>query len=130
MTRIHQQASDVHYERRYQFGSRCMQGAWRAIWMFAAMAILASLATAQSTSQLNGSVSDPSGASVAGAKISLTDAATGFQRSTTSNASGLYQFLDIPPGEYRLEAMASGFAAVVVPKVTILVRLPSTVNLR
>jgi hypothetical protein len=98
--------------------------------MFAAMAILASLATAQSTSQLNGSVSDPSGASVAGAKISLTDAATGFQRSTTSNASGLYQFLDIPPGEYRLEAMASGFAAVVVPKVTILVRLPSTVPLR
>ena len=45
-----------------------------------------SLALAQSSSQLNGSVSDPSGASVAGAKINLTDPATGLQRTTTSNA--------------------------------------------
>jgi Carboxypeptidase regulatory-like domain len=130
MTRIHKQDCSVQYERRFQFGSRCMQGAWLAIWMFVALALFASLAAAQSTSQLNGSVSDPSGASVAGAKITLTDAATGFQRNTTSNASGLYQFLDIPPGEYRLEARASGFAAVVVPKVTILVKLPSTIPLK
>ena len=130
MTRIHKQDCSVQYERRYQSGSRCMQGAWLAIWMFVALALFASLAAAQSTSQLNGSVSDPSGASVAGAKITLTDAATGFQRNTTSNASGLYQFLDIPPGEYRLEATASGFAAVVVPKVTILVKLPSTIPLK
>ena len=78
MTRIHQQDCSVQYERRYQLGGRCTQGAWLAIWMFVALALFASLATAQSTSQLNGSVSDPSGASVAGAKITLTDAATGF----------------------------------------------------
>ena len=41
-----------------------VQAAKCAIWMFAVLAMLASLAAAQSTSQLNGSVTDPSGASV------------------------------------------------------------------
>ncbi|HKF04754.1 MAG TPA: carboxypeptidase regulatory-like domain-containing protein, partial [Candidatus Sulfotelmatobacter sp.] len=94
------------------------------------MAFLASTVMAQSSSQLNGSVQDPSGASVANANITLTDTATGFQRKATSNASGLYQFLDLPPGEYRLEATATGFAKIVVSNVTIQVKLPSTVPLR
>ena len=72
--------------------------------MFAALALLSPWATAQSASLLNGSVSDSSGAKVAGAKITLSDAATGLQRTTTSNDAGLYQFLDVPPGSYRLEA--------------------------
>src|SRR5260370_41431691 len=96
MTRI-QQASIRQHDRQYWFGIRCVQGARHAIWMLAVLAFLAALATAQSTSQLNGSVSDPSGAAVSGAKITLTEAATGFQRTSTSNASGLYQFLDVPP---------------------------------
>ncbi|MFZ0804563.1 MAG: carboxypeptidase regulatory-like domain-containing protein, partial [Candidatus Sulfotelmatobacter sp.] len=137
MTRIHQQVSSTQHER-YELCMRLegsstgtiAQRVRRAICVLAMLAVLASLAMAQSTSQLNGSVTDPSGAAVAGAKITLTEPATGLQRTTTSNASGLYQFLDVPPGEYRLEANASGFAAVVVPKVTILVKLPSTVPLK
>ena len=78
--------------------------------LFAALVFLVSLAAAQSTSQLNGSVTDPSGAAVAGAKITLTDPATGSQRTATSNVSGLYQFLDVPPGSYQLAASARGFA--------------------
>ena len=94
------------------------------------LACLAALSTAQSTSQLNGSVSDPSGANVAGAKISLTDSATGFQRTTTSNGSGLYQFLDVPPGSYRVEATASGFTPYVAEKVTLVVKTPLTLNIK
>jgi hypothetical protein len=85
---------------------------------------------AQATSQLNGSVTDPSGASVSGAKITLTDPATGLQRTTTSNSNGLYQFLDVPPGDYRMEATATGFAPFLASKVTLLVRLPVTVLIR
>src|SRR5215471_14197171 len=130
MTRIHQRVSSNKHQRPRQLSLRCARGAQHAIWMFAVMAFLASIVMAQSSSQLNGSVQDPSGASVANANITLTDAATGFQRKTTSNASGLYQFLDLPPGEYRLEATATGFAKIVVPNVTIQVKLPSTVPLR
>jgi len=130
MTRIHQQVSGGQHERWYELGIRCEQGARRAIWLFAVLALLASLAAAQSASQLNGNVTDPSGAAVSGAKITLTEAATGFQRTTTSNASGLYQFLEVPPGDYRLEATATGFAPVLASKITLLVKLPSTVNIK
>jgi hypothetical protein len=88
------------------------------------------LATAQSTSQLNGSVTDSSGAAVAGAKITLTEPATGSKRTATSNGSGLYQFLDVPPGDYRLEAAAGGFAPYLAAKITLVVSTPSTVPIR
>ncbi|MGC2400551.1 MAG: carboxypeptidase regulatory-like domain-containing protein, partial [Acidobacteriaceae bacterium] len=128
MTRIHQQARQ--HKLWYQFGARCGQGARRALWVLAVLAFLAQLATAQATSQLNGNVTDPSGATVAGAKITLTDPGTGLQRTTTSNGTGLYQFLDVPPGDYRLEATASGFAPYLALKVTLVVKTPSTMQIR
>jgi hypothetical protein len=130
MTRIHQQVSSMQHGPWQQFGIRCEQAARSAIWVFAVVTFLASWATAQSSSQLNGSVNDSSGAAVAGAKITLTHPATGLQRTTTSNGSGLYQFLDVPPGDYRLEAAASGFAPYLASKVTLVVKTPSTVQIR
>jgi hypothetical protein len=130
MTRIHQRVGSGQHRRWYQFGIRCGQEARRAIWVFAVLAFLAALTAAQSTSLLNGSVSDPSGAKVAGAKITLTNPATGLQRTTTSNGTGLYQFLDVPPGSYQLEATASGFAPYVASKVTLVVNTPSTIPIQ
>jgi len=85
---------------------------------------------AQSTSQLNGSVSDPSGANVVGATITLTNSGTGLERSTTTSGPGFYQFLDVPPGTYRLQATAKGFAPFVASDVTLVVKTPSTVNIK
>jgi len=124
MTRIHQEFSSRLHVRCSSVMNLFTGSVLATLFLFA------SLAVAQSTSQLNGSVSDPSGAAVSGAIMTLTDAATGTQRTATSNASGLYQFLDVTPGDYRLEASASGFSKVVVPKVTIQVKLPSTVPIR
>ena len=125
MTRIHRQFSTTLHTQWTSVKWTAL-----AVYLFTTLVLLASLAMAQSSSQLNGSVSDPSGAAVAGANITVTNTATGTQRTTTSNASGLYQFLDVAPGDYRLEASANGFSKVVVPNVTILVKLPSTVPLR
>src|SRR5208282_1130313 len=145
MTRIHQQASSEQYFRSCQFVMRCMNQAERAICAFSVFALVVfaafgfalfvfglsvPMATAQSTSLLNGSVTDPSGAAVASAKITLTEPATGLQRTTTSNRTGLYQFLDVPPGEYRLEVAATGFALYQVAKVTLVVSIPSTLPIR
>ncbi|HWO30583.1 MAG TPA: carboxypeptidase regulatory-like domain-containing protein [Candidatus Acidoferrum sp.] len=129
MTRIRQQASTRHHQR-WQFGIRSVQRASLAICAFCLSALFIPLATAQSSSSLNGSVSDQSGASVHDAKITLTDAAKGLQRSTIANKAGLYQFLDVPPGDYRLEATASGFATYLVEKVTLVVKTPSTIDIR
>src|SRR5580704_18675904 len=130
MTRIHQQVNGKRHERWHELGVGCAHGARRAILVFAVFVCLASLAAAQSTSSLNGSVTDPTGAAVAGASITLTEPATGPKRTTTSNASGLYQFLDVPPGEYRLETSAKGFAPYLAPKVTLVVKTPATVPIR
>ena len=107
-----------------------VRAAFRAISVFVLTALMGVVASAQSNTQLNGSVADPSGATVAGANITLTDAANGLQRNTTSNASGLYQFLDVPPGNYRLEANAKGFAPFVASKVTLVVKSPLTLNIK
>src|SRR3974390_1583066 len=109
MTRIHQQGSGKEW-RCWLCAAISSLRARRVMCVLVVLAFLSSMAMAQSTTQLNGSVTDPSGGSVAGAKITLTDTATGLQRSATSNGAGLYQFLDMPPGEYRLEASAAGFA--------------------
>jgi Carboxypeptidase regulatory-like domain len=130
MTRIHQQVSSRQHERWYRLGIRWVQGAKRAICLFAVLTLLASIAAAQASSQLNGSVTDPSGATVAEANITLTETATGSHRSTTSNASGLYQFLDVAPGNYKLEASAAGFAPFLAPNVTLVVKTPSTINIK
>ena len=101
-----------------------------AIGMFAVLAMLGSFAAAQAASQLNGSVTDQSGASVSGANISLTDTATGLQRTTTSNGDGLYQFLEVPPGKYKLQATGQGFSPYTATNVTLVVKTPSTVNIK
>ena len=129
MTRIHLRAGSSH-ERWHQLSIRCEQGARRATLVLTVLMLMAGLAMAQSTSQLNGSVTDPSGAAVAGAKITLTGAANGLHRTATSNGAGLYQFLDVPPGDYQLEAAASGFAPYLVSKLTLVVSTPSTVPIR
>lgn len=118
---------------------RCSNESWRAwgesvmrraIGCVAILALLAAGASAQSTSRLNGSVTDPSGAAVPNAKLTLTEAATGLQRTATSNGAGLYQFLDVPPGTYKLDALAHGFVPFSESNVVLVVNTPSTVNVQ
>ena len=114
----------TRYGWRHYCGIRRVHVAMQVFAFLALSALLGALTSAQSTSLLNGSVSDPSGASVAGAKITLTDEATGAQRTATSNTAGFYQFLDMPPGNYKLEATASGFANFVASNITLVVKGP------
>ncbi len=61
------------------------------------------------TATINGNVTDASGASVAGAKVTVRNPDTGFTRETVSNDSGLYQMPGLRPGPYELFAEAQGF---------------------
>src|SRR5215813_6817870 len=60
---------------------------------------------------LVGNVTDPSGASIAGAKVNAANTATGFSREATTDDRGSYLFSDLQPGAYRIAVTASGFAA-------------------
>jgi hypothetical protein len=68
------------------------------------------LSYAQDTNaSLGGSVTDPTGAAIPGAKLTLTNEATGFQSTFVSDESGNYSFRNLTPGKYSLSAAASGF---------------------
>jgi Carboxypeptidase regulatory-like domain/TonB dependent receptor-like, beta-barrel len=67
-------------------------------------------AQAVATAQLNGTVTDPSGATVANAAITVRNTATNATSSTTSSAAGSYAFTNLEPGNYELKVSASGFA--------------------
>lgn len=57
----------------------------------------------------SGSVTDPSGAAVATAKVLARNTANGTTREAAVAASGLYQIAGLAPGSYRLEVEAAGF---------------------
>jgi len=66
--------------------------------------------SAQSTGgRIRGTVTDPSGGAVTGAKLVLTNEANGTQRDTQSGASGEYIFLEMPVGSYQIEVSQQGF---------------------
>ena len=68
---------------------------------------------AQKTSgDINGKVSDQSGAAVPDCAVTLTDQATGAQRKTTSDAQGNFSFLELPVGTYTLTTTKAGFKTV------------------
>jgi hypothetical protein len=78
--------------------------------VFGAILAVATAAYAQSTSSsLTGVVSDGSGAVVAGAGIRLVNQSSGVVLSTVTNEAGLYHFVGLIPGEYRVEVEARGF---------------------
>jgi hypothetical protein len=56
-----------------------------------------------------GVVTDPSGAVVPGAKVTLTDSAKGFDYSATADTTGRYLVRPLPPGAYQLSVEMSGF---------------------
>ncbi len=90
--------------------------------------LTSSLAWGQATTSLRGTVSDPSGAVIPNAKVSLVNTATGLERTTPSGADGNYEFLQVLPGTYRLLFESEGFRKLVRENVQLLVNLPATVN--
>lgn len=68
-------------------------------------------------STIRGSVTDPSGAAVAGANIEVTDVQTNIRRSAPSNPSGEFEIPDLPQGIYRLSAASPGFKTFVAENI-------------
>jgi hypothetical protein len=66
--------------------------------------------TTASTSAVTGTVTDPTGAVVAGATVTLVDSKTSQERTTTTNDRGVYLFAQVPPGQgFTLRFTATGF---------------------
>ncbi len=82
------------------------------------------------TSRVLGTVLDPSGASVAGASVKLTNEATQVSFTTITSGTGTYVFEAVQPGSYELQVEAAGFRRFVSGKNVVSIGQPATVNAR
>ena len=71
------------------------------------------------TAGITGTVMDPSGAAVKGAKITATDTDRGTIFTAETNASGIFTITRLPIGSYSVKAAAQGFDTAVYPTFTL-----------
>ncbi len=93
----------------------------RFLLVLAVLALFSGTLWAQGgTGELTGLVTDPTGAVVANAPITLTNRATGEQRTTVTTAAGTYRFPALPiVGTYTLQASSKGFRGVKLENIVI-----------
>jgi Carboxypeptidase regulatory-like domain len=69
------------------------------------------------TASIRGTVTDPTNAIVAGAKVTAKNEETGLSRTMETNRDGNYSFPDLPLGSYQVEVEAKGFTTSVKTKI-------------
>jgi len=84
---------------------------------FAVLAVLLS-ATSPLWAQIDngnitGRVTDPTGAAIVGAQVTVTQTETNFETVAATNGEGLYRALNLRPGPYRVTVVAQGFKRLV-----------------
>src|ERR1039458_6168303 len=97
-------------------------------WMLLCVLFIANFAFSQiPTTSLRGVITDPTGALVPGAKVTLVDNATGRNLEAITNNTGYYLFLQILPAKYTITVSTSGFG-VQIKTAELLVGQPATID--
>ncbi len=104
-----------------QWLSRGFQSAFLRAGTIAIVLALVALAGQAQTFRgaINGTVSDPSGASVPNAQVKATETATGLDHTTNTTSDGQYSFQDLPLGFYKVTVTATGFPPYTIDKVEV-----------
>ena len=66
-----------------------------------------------------GTVTDPQGALINGAKVTATNIATGLEASAETGSDGVYTVPNLQPGRYKVTVVAAGFKTLVFEAVTV-----------
>jgi hypothetical protein len=99
-----------------------------ALFCILAVAPSALFAQSASTGSVAGTVTDPQGAAVAAAAVTLTDKSTGIGRTATTNDNGHYIFVDVNPGTYNISVNKTGFRVSKIVDQVVQVGLSLTLN--
>jgi hypothetical protein len=87
-----------------------------------------SVAFAQGTASIAGTVKDSSGSVLPGVTVTSTQTSTGFTRTVVSDEAGRYTISSLPVGPYKLEFMLSGFRTSVQTGIVLQVDASPTIN--
>jgi hypothetical protein len=105
-----------------------LQQKYLFVWILLLCSGIAALAQA-GRGGVNGLVTDPSGAIVPGAKVTATSHSTDISISTVTTDAGLYSFVSLNPGTYKVTASLKGFETVAQDDVVVSVDQATTVNI-
>src|SRR5436190_645652 len=92
-----------------------MQKRWRLLYADCAILpkaiqeLASGLIALLAVARVSGSVLDPTGKAIAGARVTMTETSKGQVRTTASDEQGNYTLPALPVGPYRLEVAATGF---------------------
>ncbi|MEA3007690.1 MAG: hypothetical protein QOI94_2959, partial [Acidobacteriaceae bacterium] len=76
---------------------------WMAVLVCLPVLLCGTIQAQSSYGSSVGTITDSSGAVVPGAAVTLTNIDTGDRRTATTNAGGDYQFVNLPPGNYKVD---------------------------
>ena len=98
----------------------------KSLYLLVALSFL--LCAQTSTTQLGGTVTDSSGATVPAATVVATNESTGLRYTQATTQAGLYAFPSIPAGSYTLSVESKGFKKFQLTKIVLQINTPVTVN--
>jgi hypothetical protein len=90
--------------------------------------ILTSIAFADTTGSIRGTVADPTGALIGKAHVVVTNEGTNETRSADTDVSGAFQFLLLPTGTYTLRVEHTGFKSYILRSIHLTVNQVATFN--
>jgi hypothetical protein len=88
-----------------------MPNFWITLALAAGTVPIAAFAQGETTSAIAGSVTDPAGAAIAGATVTIVSAENGLKRAVKTDDAGRFGFPQLKPGLYSVKAEADGFQA-------------------
>ena len=103
---------------------------FRCMTFLIAVAAVAPVTAQTSKALISGTVTDASGASVVGAKITITDVSRNQDFTAETNSSGVYRVIELTPGTYRVTAEAVGFRTYVLESLRLSTQQNATVNIK
>jgi Carboxypeptidase regulatory-like domain len=106
-----------------------LRARWTAVYLALVLILVPILLRSQGANgRIVGRLADPTGAVLAHASVTLTNEATAISRTSQTNDSGDYSFVDVAPGKYTLQFELTGFKKNVQKGVTVDVNQVVTLN--
>jgi hypothetical protein len=112
--------------------SRSSQMLRKSLVLFLGLWLVTALTSAQSitSGDVAGTVTDPTGAAIPGATVTLTSVATNSSQKVTTNGDGSYRFAFVAAGTYNLTVNANGFQSQQRPAISVTPGQPTPVNMQ
>jgi hypothetical protein len=116
--------------QRKTLPAKIRQISWTRLGTITALMLSGTLALAQYRGSIQGTVTDPQGAVIPGATLTLTDLSTNHKWAAKSDGQGIYYLEALPADTFNLDVSAPSFSSKALTNVTIIPEQPNTLNIQ